>query len=172
MEKKPLSYFVPGVLLGLISVVLFLVYYFLGQTFKRAAINFLPAALFIGLIIYFIIKWSNDNDNNITFGQAFGYGFKIVMITSLIVFVFTLVFILAFPDFKTQYIDSIREQMNSNAGLSDEQREKALDIVGGFFMISILGGGLFMNLLIGAIASLIGAAVAKKKPQTPFAQQM
>jgi hypothetical protein len=172
MEKKPLSYFVPGVLLGLISVVLFLVYYFMGLTFKSQAINFLPAALFIGLIIYFIIKWSNDNDNNITFGQGFGYGFKIVVITTLIVFVFTLVFILAFPDFKTQYIDSVREKVNSNPRVPDDQREKAIDIASGFFMIAMLGGSLFFNLLVGTIASLIGAAVAKKKPQIPFSQQM
>jgi len=40
-----------------------------------------------------------------------------------------------------------------------------------FFMISILGGSLFGNLIVGTIASLIGAGVAKKNPANPFDQQ-
>lgn len=171
MEKKPVSYFIPGIILGLVSVILFLVYFFLGLTFRKDFINFIPALISFALIIYFVIKWANDNDNNVTFGQCFGYGFKSVMIMALIVFFFTLIFILLFPDFKQQYIDFIRVQMDENKTITDEQKEQGVAMVSKFFMISTLGGGLFFNLLIGAIASLIGSAIAKKNPQTPFSQQ-
>jgi hypothetical protein len=55
--------------------------------------------------------------------------------------------------------------------MTDEQKEKGIEMVGKFFNISVIGGSLFMNLLFGAIASLIGAAIAKKRPQGPFVQQ-
>jgi hypothetical protein len=41
-------------------------------------------------------------------------------------------------------------------------------MMGGFFTISAVGGSLIVNIIVGAIASLIGAAVAKKNPQGPF----
>ena len=63
------------------------------------------------------------------------------------------------------------EMEKSNSNLSDEQREKALEMTGKFFNISVIGGGLFMNIIVGAVASLIGAAIAKKNPQGPFVQQ-
>src|SRR6266571_8529318 len=114
MEKKPISYFVTGLILGLVSIILFLVFYFTGQSFKKEAINYLPAVISIGLIIYFVIKWANDNNNNVTFGQCFGYGFKAVAIMTLLVFIFTLIFIFTFPDFKIQFLDSVRQQMEQN----------------------------------------------------------
>jgi hypothetical protein len=49
--------------------------------------------------------------------------------------------------------------------------ETALGISEKFFLPFAIGGVLLSNVIIGAIASLIGAAVAKKNPQSPFQQQ-
>jgi hypothetical protein len=38
-------------------------------------------------------------------------------------------------------------------------------------MVGLLGGSVFMLVLIGTIGSLIGAAVTKKNPKTPFDQE-
>jgi len=38
------------------------------------------------------------------------------------------------------------------------------------FMLIVAGGALFMYLLFGVIASLIGAAVTKKNPRNPMEQ--
>jgi hypothetical protein len=172
MEKKPISSLVVGVIIGLSLILLSLVFYFTGRTFARDALSYLPLAIFLGLIIYFTIKWANDNNNNVTFGQCFGYGFKCAAVTAIISFVFTLIFIFIFPDLKTQFLDFQRQQMEQNPQLSDEQREKIVSGIGNYFKLIMLGGGLFFNLLIGLVASLIGAAVAKKNPRLPFEQNV
>jgi cytochrome bd-type quinol oxidase subunit 2 len=169
MEKKIVPPFVVGVIIGLISIVLFLIFYFAGRTFQRDALSFLPLLIFLGLIIYFIIKWANDKDNNVTFGQCFGYGFKCVLVVALISLVFTLLFIFIFPDIKTQFLDFQKQQLEQNQQITDEQREQYVAGMGNYFVLIMLGGGLIGNLFIGVIASLIGAAVAKKNPQNPFA---
>jgi multisubunit Na+/H+ antiporter MnhB subunit len=171
MEKKPTTAIIAGIILALVSIVLFLVYYFTGLAFQDNATKWIPALIMIAFIIIFIVKWANDNNNNVTFGQCFGYGFKMIAMTTIIVFVFTLIFLYTFPDYKTQLMDMMRNQFNQKGNLSDEQKEQALGIFDKFFMISILGGSLFGNLVIGTIASLIGAGVAKKNPVNPFDRQ-
>ena len=172
MEKKPLTPLIGGIILSLISIVLFLAFYFTGLSFKDTPVKWLPVLVFVVLIIIFITKWANDNNNNVTFGQCFGYGFKTVAIFSLIMFVFILIFIFAFPDYKTQIMDMTRIKMNEKPELTADQKDQAMTIMNKFFMISALGGSLFLNLFMGTISALIGAAVAKKNPVTPFDQPM
>jgi uncharacterized membrane protein YphA (DoxX/SURF4 family) len=110
--------------------------------------------------------------HNVTYGNCFSYGFKTTAIVAIIMAIFLAVFIYAFPDYKASFMQFMTDEMEkSNSNISDEQQEKGIEMMGKFFAISAIGGGLFMNLLLGAIASLIGAAVAKKNPQGPFVQQ-
>jgi len=170
METKEIKPAVAGLILGLVSIVLFLVYYFTGLIFERNATTFIPMAVFVILVIIFINLWAKANHNAVTYGGCFTYGFKSVAIAALLVFFFMVIFIYAFPDYKMRMLDVIKEQMNQNSQISDEQREKALAMVSKMFIISTLGGSLFGNLMVGAIASLIGAAIPKKVEATPFSQ--
>jgi len=171
MEKKPASPATLGTILGLISIVLFLAYYFTGMSFTDTALKWIPALISFGLIIFFVIKWASDNSNNVTFGKCFAYGFKVVAISTIIMFAFTAIFIFTFPDYKEQFMTAMREQMSKNSQITDEQADQAMGMMGKFFTISMLGGTLFGGLVIGAIAALIGAAAAKKNPKDPFTQQ-
>lgn len=170
MEKKPISSGVCGIILGLVSIIIFLAYYFTGLSFTDSAIKWLPGLISLVLIILFVIKWANDNNNNVTFGKCFTYGFKSVAISVIIFFIFTAIFIFTFPDYKEQFMTAMRQQMNQNSQLTDEQRDQATSMMERFFTISILGGTVFVGLIFGAIASLIGAAAAKKNPVGPFDQ--
>ena len=63
-----------------------------------------------------------------------------------------------------------RQQMEGQ-GRSDEQINTALEVMKkGFWVFGILGV-LFSYAIFGAIGSLIGAAITKKNPQTPFEEQ-
>lgn len=160
-----------GTILGVVSIILFLVYYFTGWAFQRGGLSWLPALVSIGLLIYFIIQYSNANNNNVTFGGLFGYGFRSTIIWTLIIFVFMLLALyLIFPDYKQKVLEIARVDMDKQSSLSDEQKDTAMGFTEKFFNIFALGGTLFGNIFIGTIASLIGAAVAKKKPVSPFNQ--
>ncbi len=170
MEKKPLTPLAAGLVVGLTSVVLFLVYYFTGLVFQQNLLAWLPAVVTVILLIVLIGMWSNAKDNFVTFGSCFGFGFKTVCIATLIVFFFSLVFIYLTPDYKTQALQMMKEKMRENKQATDEQVETGMNWMTGHFMLVSLGGTLFGNLLVGVIGALIGAAVAKKKPFNPFIQ--
>ena len=170
METKEIKPAIAGLTLGLVSIVLFLLYYFTGLIYKQSIVSFIPAVISIIIIIVFINLWAKAKNNAVTYSSCFGYGFKSVAIASLIVFFFMLIFVYVFPDYKTHMLDVIKEQMNQNPQITDEQKDKGMIMVSKMFMISTLGGSLFGNLLVGTIASLIGAAIPKKVEVDPFTQ--
>jgi len=159
-----------GLILALISIVTFVAFYVTGRSFDKSGLSYLPMLLVVGLLIFFVIKYSNDKDNNVTFGNCFGYGFKSTAIMALIVFAFVLIFVLVQPSYKQEFLDFMSAEMDKDPKITEDQKATTMNAMDKFFMISILGGGLFMNLLIGCVASLIGAAVAKKnpRPENPF----
>ena len=170
MEKKPLSPVAAGLIIGLTSVVLFLAYYFTGMIFQQGVMAWLPAVVFVILVIVFISMWSNAKNNFVTFGSCFGFGFKTVCIATLISFFFVLVFIYVSPEYKEQMLRMMKDKMRENKQVTDEQVEAGMSMVTNHFMLITVGGSLAGNLFFGAIAALIGAAIAKKKPFDPFTQ--
>jgi hypothetical protein len=61
--------------------------------------------------------------------------------------------------------------MEENPNVSEDQIEQGIDIARRFFWVGLIGGTMFFMILIGAIGSLIGAAVTKKRPASPFENQ-
>ncbi len=67
-------------------------------------------------------------------------------------------------------LDLQRIELEKKPELTDEMIEQALSITKKFFMPFAIGGAIIGTGFMGAIASLIGAGVAKKNPVDPFKQ--
>lgn len=170
MEKKPVSHFQVGIIISLVNIVFFLAFYFTGKSFEKGFLSWIPMIVFCGILIYSIIQFAKANDGNVTFSSCFSYGFKATAIIALIMFAFLLCFLLLTPEYKANFLDFMQAQMEQNQSATPDQQEVGLKFIEKFFMITILGGSVFGNLVGGAIASLIGAAIAKKNPIDPFVQ--
>lgn len=171
MEKKPVSHITAGLIVGAVGITLFLIYYLAGLSFKTNFYSWIPLLITIGLIIFFVVQYAKANNNNLTFGRLFGYGFRTTIIYTLLMTAFLFIVLYLFPDYKTQYLEVVGNQMDMNNNLNEEQRDVSLKMIEKFFTLTMVGGGLFLNIFMGTIASLIGAAVAKKNPVTPFDNQ-
>ena len=170
MEKnKPISHLVAGLILALILIIFTTAIQFMGLG-QNKAMGWLSYLLLIVGLIIFINAYAKANDNQVTFGGLFTYGFKTTAITTLIVIICMVIFFLALPEFKEKILDAMRKGMEENGKLSDDQIDQ---FVAGFsknFLLFTAGGALFFYLIFGAIGSLIGAAIAKKEPVNPLNQ--
>jgi len=63
------------------------------------------------------------------------------------------------------------EESRKTNNLSDEQFEQGMAMAKKIGTIAALAGSILGSLIVGALASLIGAAATRKNPQGPFAQQ-
>lgn len=168
-ERKPVTHVTAGLIIAALLVVYSIIVQFMGLA-QNQYLGLLQYALIIGGLIYFVTQWGKAHDYTLSFGNLFAYGFKATAVFTIINIVFLIIFFLAFPEMKEKTFEVAREQMETNPNVSEDQIEQGIDIARRFFWVGLIGGTMFFMILIGAIGSLIGAAVTKKRPNNPFDQ--
>jgi hypothetical protein len=170
MEKQITSHLVKGAILGAISI-LFSIIIYVFNLYTVKELNWVSYAIIIGGIIYGNILYANQNSNNVSFGNIFAHGFKTTAVLIVITVAYTLLALkVLFPDMIDKIIDMSRIEMEKNPQLTDEMIEQGISMTKKFFVPFAIGGVLIGTGFMGAIASLIGAGVAKKNPIDPFKQ--
>lgn len=168
-EQKPVSHIVAGLIIAAIMIVYSIALNFMGLMQNRALGWIGYGILIVGLIV-FINMYGKAKDHQVGFGGLFAYGFKATAIIALTLVVFLIAFFMIFPEFKDKIIESSRQAMEEQGKMTDDQIDQGLEMFSKNFMLFMIGGAVFMYILFGAIASLIGAAITKKKPVNPFGQ--
>jgi len=168
-QKKPISHFIGGIIIGAVLIIYFLLLNFTGKG-QDKTLGWIAYLLYAVGIIFFINLWGNAKNNNVTFGNLFSYGFKTTAIATLLIILCLVVVFIAIPDLKQKMLDGMRKGMEDQGKMDDEKIDQAIGMVSKNFMLIVAGGALFMYLLFGVIASLIGAAVTKKNPRNPMEQ--
>lgn len=162
MAENVTSTTTKGLTIGLILVVLGLVIYFLKIDIN-GPVKWVGYVVFIGGIIWSVNSYGKQINYNSTFGNYFAHGFKVSALVTAVLIVYIVIFNLLFPDFKEMAIDQSRKAMVEQK-VPQEQMQQGLEITKKFFMVFIVGGTLVIYLIVGAISSLVGAAVTKKEP--------
>jgi len=167
MENQVTTHIVKGLILSVISI-LFSIVIYLFNLYEMSALSYVNYAVFIGGLVYGGVLYSNQNGHNVTFGNLFAHGFKTTAVVIVITSIYTvLAFKVLFPEMLEKVLDLSRKQMLQNPKMTDEMIEQAMSMTKKFFIPFALGGAIIGTGILGAIGSLIGAAVAKKKPN-PF----
>jgi hypothetical protein len=169
-EKKSVSHFMAGLIIAAVLIVYSMFLTFMDLTANQS-LSYISMVLLMAGIVFFVTQYGKSVDHTATFGQLFSFGFKATAIATLVVIAFQVIFFFIFPEYKEKIIDISREQMLKQGQVPEAQVEQALEMVRKFFWVGLIGGSLFFNLVCGAIASLIGAGITKKVPQSPFQQQ-
>ncbi|MDR3678988.1 MAG: DUF4199 domain-containing protein [Flavipsychrobacter sp.] len=163
-KKIHLTY---GLVTALIMAVLSTILYVSGLSFKPGMqyITYIP--FLIGILLN-AIAYSKVNDGMVTFGQVFSSCFKACAIVTLVTLVWSFISLAVFPDMVNKAMEVARQNMVEK-NLSDEQIDKAIEITRKFFTPFMIAGVIFGTMFVGALFSVIGAAVAKKS-RVPVAQ--
>jgi hypothetical protein len=169
MEKKITPPWMKGLIISLVLIICNLALYFAGQAQNRA-LGLIGLVLLAGGLIFACTSYANDMQGNVTFGNVFAHGFKVTATTAVIMIVYSVIAMkLLFPEMVNQILDQARVDMEKKGTLSEDQISQGLEMTRKFFLPFMIGGIIVMYAIIGAIGSLIGAAVAKKNPDyTPI----
>ncbi len=167
MENQVTSHIIKGVILSAVSIV-FAVIVYVFNLYEMSALSYINYAIFLGGLIYGAVLYSNQNNNNVTFGNLFAHGFKTTAVVIVITSVYTIISIkFLFPDMVDKALEIARKKMMENPKMTDEIIEQAISMTRKFFIPFALGGTIIGTGILGAIGSAIGAGVAKKNPN-PF----
>ena len=167
METKVTTPVIKGLIISMILIVIGLAIYFSGQVANKS-LGYLQYLILFAGILWGCINYAKQLDGNVAFGNVFAHGFKITAVVTVILVLYTLLALtVLFPEMKDKLVEQAELEMEKQS-MSDSQREQAISMMKNYMMPFAIAGILFFFMVIGLIASLIGAAAAKKKPLDPF----
>jgi hypothetical protein len=166
--KKPMSHFVAATVIAAVLIIYTLVLQFTGL-WKNSAMAWISYVFIVGGLILFINMYGNALDNQVTFGNLFSYGFKTTAFLTLIMLAFTVILFTIFPDIRQKMVEIARQRMEDR-NMQEDQIEKGIEMWQKMFWVFTIGGIILVYAIVGAIGSLIGAAITKKKPINPLDQ--
>jgi hypothetical protein len=169
-QQKIMTHITKGLIIGLLAIIIGIAGY-LGGIDQQSWFKWISTIIICIGVIWACIYYAQQLDGRVTFGNVFAHGFKTSVVVALLVVVyFVLAVTVIFPEMKDKAMEAGRQQMESAGKYSEEQINQGLEIAKKFFTIFGVAGILLGTLIAGAIAALIGAAVAKKKPVNPLDQ--
>ncbi len=169
MEEKIVQPWMKGLIISLFTIVLGIGLY-LTDLWQDKMLSSISWIIVIGGIIWSCIHYAKQMQGDVTFGNVFAHGFKVTATLIVITVIYTLLSMkVLFPEMTDKIIENAATEMEKNKQMSDEQIKQALDMTRKFMMPFAIGGIILGYAVVGAIASAIGAGVAKKTPkQNPF----
>jgi hypothetical protein len=170
MENKIMTPVTKGLVLSLIVIVVGIVGY-MANIDTQTWYKWISTVVICAGVIWACIYYAQQLDGRVTFGNIFVHGFKTSAVVALIlVAYFVLATTVIFPGMKERAMEAARQQMEKNEKLTEDQVNQGMEIARKFFMIIGIAGTILGTLIAGVIASLIGAAAAKKKPVSQLDQ--
>ncbi|MFL5741156.1 MAG: DUF4199 domain-containing protein [Flavisolibacter sp.] len=169
-QKKPISHITAGLLIAAILIVFSIIMSVFNGSTARPGSGWVNYLVIIAGLILFIYLYGNARNNEVGFGDLFSYGFKATAMMTLVFVIFLVIVSFTFPELKEKALEAARSEMERQGKLNDSDIDKGMNIVQKYFWVFLIGGSMLGFIIIGAIGSLIGAAVTPKRPHNPLDQ--
>ncbi len=153
-----------GAILGIILIVFSLILFLLDQSMNRG-LSWISFVFLLGGIIFAQLTYRKKYlDGYMTFGKAFMVGFLTVIFAAILSGIYSYVYFVYIDPGAVEQIMAESEKGMMDQGMSDIQIDQGLEMMRIFqspFMLTITG--IVMNVIIGAILSLLSAIFTKKE---------
>ena len=172
MEQKVTTPITKGLVIILVLAVIDLIGGFAHLKLEKWY-SWVSTLVLVAAIIWACINYASQLKGDTTFGNCFAHGFKTSAVVACFLIIYTLISIyFIFPETRDMALEQARKQMEEKGNIPEATIDQALEMTKKFFLPFTIGGVLLGTLIVGAIASLIGAAIAKKNPSSPFDNQL
>lgn len=167
-----MTHIAKGIVLAMVLIVISLVGHILNIDLE-SWFGWISIGLFVIVVMWCVNYYGKQMNYTETFGNLFAHGFKVTAVAICIVFIYTLLSVyVLFPDSIDRIVKKGIEKALQDGKMTSDQVDRSMPMVKKITTISILAGSVIVNAIIGAIGSLLGAAITKKKPKDPFGNQV
>lgn len=170
METKPISHITAGLSVAALIIILTIVFTAVGAGAGNQTAGPLTYLVVIAGLAFFVNRYGRSQQYTASFGNLFSFGFKSTAVITVVFVSFTIIFNLLYPEFGEKALEATRVQLEKQGQLSDTDIDAAVSMTKKYFWPFIIGSTVLGFAIIGAIGSLIGAAITKKRPHDPFQQ--
>jgi len=153
-----------GLITGGIMIAISMGIYFAKKGFDNP-LQYITYTTYVAGILWTIITFKKETGNTANFKQYFSEGFKCFIVVTLLMVMFTLVFLLLHPEMKEQMITMMRADLVKMKDVTPLDVENKLATAKKAFVPSLVIGAVFGYLAIGTLITVIAAGFlsAQKK---------
>ncbi|MEI9959394.1 MAG: DUF4199 family protein [Ferruginibacter sp.] len=119
-------------------------------------LQYIVYTTYVAGILWTLFIFKKETDNTATFKQYFAEGFKCFIVVTLLMVLFTLVFILLHPELKEQMATLMKAAYSTRKDMTPLDIENSIASAKKFFLPGYLMGAVISYLSIGALISVIG----------------
>jgi hypothetical protein len=131
---------------------------------QNSGIKYLSSIPFIVYLFLAQKEYKDQAGGYISFGQAFSTGFKYAIFAGILLAIFTYLYLaILSPQVYDKAMADAQQKLTDQGQLSSEQIDSTMEISRKYGMIFATVGIVIFDAFIGAILSLIGAAIFKKE---------
>jgi len=151
-----------GLITGAVMVLTSLAIYFAKHDFDNG-LQYIVYTTYVAGILWTLFTFKKEKGNEAGFKQYFAEGFKCFIVVTLMMVLFTLVFILMHPELKEQMAILMRAEYANAKDMTPVDIENKINAAKKFFLPGFLMGATLSYLVIGALISVIGAGFLSVK---------
>lgn len=154
---KTISATVIGLITGSAMVLLSLGAYFYLHSFDNA-LQYIVYFVYTAGIIWAITRFHKSPENNGKFGSYFSHGFKCFIVVTLMMVLFTYLFLETHPGFKDEMAAGYRKQLMEQGNHQVREIDELVSKARGQFTLMLTSMAIFGYLVIGSMITVIGSA--------------
>lgn len=170
MEKKTISAVKAGLITGLALIALALVVYF-AKLNEEKWTQYLGLTIYMLSIVAGINIYGKQTGRTASIGELFSFGFRMVAVVICLMVLYTVASNYMFPEVKQAFLDYQRAEALKAQNATEAQIDEDIRNLSKNYTILIIMGQLFWYMVLGAVASVTGAVIAKKIPTSTFQNQ-
>ncbi|MDB5240644.1 MAG: hypothetical protein JWP57_1269 [Spirosoma sp.] len=158
---------------GLITGVALIVYSTLLNVLGQMTNGWLTVVVYVIIVVGLVLgmrEFRSLNGDYLTFGQGMGLGALLSAVAGMISSTYNVLYNTVIdPGLQERFMNNMREQLEDQGKLSDDQIDQAMKISKMFQSPGLqFVAGIFGSILVGVFLSLIVAAVLRRHKANPF----
>jgi hypothetical protein len=151
-----------GLITGSVMILISIGIYAAKNNFENG-LQYIGYGTYVAGIIWTLFTYKRETSNTATFKQYFAEGFKCFIIVTLMMVLFTLVFIITHPELKEEMAALMRTEYSKSKDLLPVDIENKIVAAKKMYLPGYLMGAVLGYLFIGSLISVVGAGFLSQK---------
>ncbi|HMO61520.1 MAG TPA: DUF4199 family protein [Ferruginibacter sp.] len=157
-----------GLLTGALMIAASLLIYVTQKSFDNN-LQYTVYLLYLGGIVWTLASFAKAQAEPVKFAKLFAEGFKCFIVVTLLMVLFTIIFLKAHPEFKEQMATGYKAELEKQKNYTPKEIEEMVQKSKSYFVTMLTSMAVFSYLVIGALVTAVTGAVLLMLQKTKHA---
>ncbi len=151
-----------GLITGSLMILVSSFIYIFLKNFDNS-LQFVVYLIYSAGIVWSILTFKKKNEHSGKFGELFSQGFKCFIVVTLMMVLYTYVFLRLHPELKDQMVVSYKSELIQQGNYTPAEMDSMIAKSRDYFVTMLVSMAIFGYLIVGAMVSAVASAFLMKR---------